>query len=102
MQLLECVAGCEWHESAPYRTISVKDAMADLPHIENGWNKLEMTYDSDPVSHFQRMIRGGKCFTFFNNNCSVLKSVNKISCIMKFSRKMRQPFMCFLGTFKKK
>lgn len=35
--------------------------MADLPDIENGWNKLEMTYDSDPVSHFQRMIRGGKC-----------------------------------------
>lgn len=60
LQQLVCVTGCEWLESAPYRTISVKDAMADLPYIENGWNTTEMTYDSEPISHFQRMIRGGK------------------------------------------
>ncbi|KAJ8965257.1 hypothetical protein NQ314_004269 [Rhamnusium bicolor] len=50
--------GCEWTESAPYRTICVRDAMSDLPDIKNGWNKTEMPYDGDAVSHFQKMMRG--------------------------------------------
>ncbi|KAG5878342.1 hypothetical protein JTB14_023695 [Gonioctena quinquepunctata] len=52
--------GCEWTESAPYRTICVRDAMSDLPDIKNGWNKSEMPYDSDAVSHFQKMMRGNE------------------------------------------
>ncbi|CAH1179610.1 unnamed protein product [Phaedon cochleariae] len=50
--------GCEWKESAPYRTICVRDAMSDLPDIKNGWNKTEMPYGGDAVSHFQKMMRG--------------------------------------------
>ncbi|XP_017883668.1 DNA (cytosine-5)-methyltransferase PliMCI-like [Ceratina calcarata] len=43
--------------SAPYRTITVKDAIFDLPEIKNGCSTLKMPYTSDPVSHFQRKIR---------------------------------------------
>ena len=52
------ILGCEWTESAPYRTICVRDALADLPEIKNGWNRLEMPYDAEAVSHFQKMMRG--------------------------------------------
>nr|XP_023026505.1 DNA (cytosine-5)-methyltransferase 1-like [Leptinotarsa decemlineata] len=50
--------GCDWTESAPFRTICVRDAMSDLPDIGNGWSKSEMPYDCDAVSHFQKMMRG--------------------------------------------
>ncbi|XP_066253971.1 DNA (cytosine-5)-methyltransferase PliMCI-like [Euwallacea similis] len=52
--------GCQWIDSAPYRTICVRDAMADLPDIQNGCSLLEMPYDSEAISHFQRIIRGPK------------------------------------------
>ncbi|KAJ8934705.1 hypothetical protein NQ318_008503 [Aromia moschata] len=50
--------GCDWAESAPYRTICVRDAMSDLPDIKNGWSKTELSYDGDAVSHFQKVMRG--------------------------------------------
>ncbi|XP_076247573.1 DNA (cytosine-5)-methyltransferase PliMCI [Calliopsis andreniformis] len=50
-------SNCDWSESAPYRTISVRDAMSDLPNIRNGWNKEEMAYGDEPISHFQRKVR---------------------------------------------
>ncbi|XP_031847018.1 DNA methyltransferase 1a isoform X2 [Nomia melanderi] len=51
-------SNCTWIDSAPFRTISVKDSMSDLPEIRNGWNKEEMSYSSEPMSHFQRKMRG--------------------------------------------
>ncbi|XP_012254092.2 DNA (cytosine-5)-methyltransferase 1-like isoform X2 [Athalia rosae] len=53
-------SNCEWTDSAPYRTISVRDAMSDLPDIKNGWDKETMSYGGEPVSHFQRKIRGNR------------------------------------------
>ncbi|XP_024944997.1 DNA (cytosine-5)-methyltransferase PliMCI isoform X2 [Cephus cinctus] len=53
-------SNCEWTESAPYRTISVRDAMSDLPSIKNGWNQSEMPYGGEPYSHFQRKLRGNR------------------------------------------
>ncbi|XP_033326072.2 DNA (cytosine-5)-methyltransferase PliMCI [Megalopta genalis] len=50
-------SNCDWTESAPYRTISVRDAMSDLPNIRNGWSKEEMAYGDEPTSHFQRKVR---------------------------------------------
>ncbi|RZF31854.1 hypothetical protein LSTR_LSTR009501 [Laodelphax striatellus] len=52
------VSNCQWLESAPRRTITVRDAMSDLPEIGNGANELEISYNLDPQSHFQRLIRG--------------------------------------------
>ncbi|TRY67204.1 hypothetical protein TCAL_02281 [Tigriopus californicus] len=43
--------------SAPYRTITVRDAIGDLPPIQNGDNILEKCYSQPPRSHFQRRMR---------------------------------------------
>ncbi|XP_025996917.1 DNA (cytosine-5)-methyltransferase PliMCI isoform X2 [Solenopsis invicta] len=45
-------------DSAPYRNITVKDALSDLPPIKSGSNKEEMPYNSEPITHFQRKMRG--------------------------------------------
>ncbi|PIK50641.1 DNA (cytosine-5)-methytransferase 1 [Apostichopus japonicus] len=49
-----------WSTSAPYRTITVRDSMSDLPPIKNGANKLEISYDGEPQTAFQKMIRGNQ------------------------------------------
>lgn len=30
--------------------------MSDLPEIKNGAKKPEIGYDSEPISHFQKMV----------------------------------------------
>ena len=42
--------------SAPLRTITVRDAMSDLPEIKNGASSLEIGYNGEAVSHFQRLV----------------------------------------------
>ena len=42
--------------SAPLRTITVRDAMSDLPDIKNGASSLEIGYNGEARSHFQRMV----------------------------------------------
>lgn len=46
-------------QSAPYRTVRVRDALLDLPEIKNGWNKPEMPYDTDATCHYQKIMRVG-------------------------------------------
>lgn len=36
---------------APLRTVTVKDAIGDLPQIANGANRTEMPYDGTLISH---------------------------------------------------
>ncbi|KAG1714242.1 DNA (cytosine-5)-methyltransferase 1 [Nymphon striatum] len=42
--------------SAPYRTITVRDCMSDLPEILNGAKDNPISYGGDPRTHFQRMV----------------------------------------------
>ena len=42
--------------SAPLRTITVRDAMSDLPDIKNGASSREIGYGGEPLSHFQRLV----------------------------------------------
>ena len=51
------VSNCQWTSSAPYRTITVRDIMSDLPPIRNGDQVETKAYVIEPESHFQRMIR---------------------------------------------
>ena len=44
--------------SAPLRTITVRDAMSDLPDIKNGASALKIGYSGEPQSHFQRLVGG--------------------------------------------
>ena len=48
-----------WKNSAPYRTVRNLDAIRDLPRIDNDHEQLEMSYQQEPVSHFQREMREG-------------------------------------------
>ena len=41
---------------APYRTITVRDAISDLPKICNGANLEEMQYGRATQSHYQSMV----------------------------------------------
>ena len=43
--------------SAPYRTVTVRDAMSDLPGIRNGAKAEEISYNADAMSHFQRQVK---------------------------------------------
>ncbi|CAM0876888.1 unnamed protein product [Alopecurus aequalis] len=43
---------------APFRSITVKDTIGDLPLVENGASKPTIQYGSEPVSWFQKKIRG--------------------------------------------
>ena len=52
-------SNCTWVNSAPYRTVTVRDAMSDLPDIPNGHKNEQMAYGGDPQSHFQKLMRGG-------------------------------------------
>ncbi|RUS91723.1 hypothetical protein EGW08_000549 [Elysia chlorotica] len=44
-------------ESTPYRTVTVRDIMSDLPEIKNGAKASEISYKGDAQTHFQRLIR---------------------------------------------
>ncbi|XP_058111490.1 DNA (cytosine-5)-methyltransferase 1B-like isoform X2 [Magnolia sinica] len=43
---------------APFRVIAVRDTIGDLPPVGNGASKTKMDYGNDPVSWFQKKIRG--------------------------------------------
>ena len=50
------VSNIKWMSSAPYRTITVRDCMSDLPEIRNGHAKQEISYDGEPQSAFQTQV----------------------------------------------
>ena len=52
------MSNARWINAGPYRTITVRDTLSDLPKIKNGHQKVEMGYSKDPESHFQKKIRG--------------------------------------------
>ncbi|VAI93546.1 unnamed protein product [Triticum turgidum subsp. durum] len=43
---------------APFRSITVRDTIGDLPPVENGASKPTIPYGCEPVSWFQKKIRG--------------------------------------------
>ncbi len=57
-------------EYAPFRTITVRDSMSDLPVIKNGARQDEISYGGDAESHFQRMV----CVVSFGDFCGDLQS----------------------------
>ncbi|XP_065183686.1 DNA (cytosine-5)-methyltransferase 1-like [Sycon ciliatum] len=47
-------------ESAPYHTVTVRDAISDLPAVTSGASKQQITYSAESKSPFQRVMRGDK------------------------------------------
>lgn len=63
--------GTRWIGSAPLRPITVYDALADLPAIQNGASMRILPYDTDAITHFQRQMRnaGGQLNTISDHIC---------------------------------
>lgn len=44
--------------SGPFRTITARDTMSDLPEIQKGVSAPEISYNGEPQYWFQRQLRG--------------------------------------------
>ncbi|KAG8641192.1 hypothetical protein MANES_13G119400v8 [Manihot esculenta] len=64
---------------APFRAITVRDTIGDLPAVENGASKTNMEYKNDPVSWFQKKIRGDTA-VLTNHISKEMNELNLIRC----------------------
>ncbi|KAM4106402.1 hypothetical protein ACB094_04G063100 [Castanea mollissima] len=55
---LQYAAARSTASGAPFRAITVRDTIGDLPAVGNGASKTNLEYQDDPVSWFQKKIRG--------------------------------------------
>lgn len=62
-------SGDLWKNSAPNRTICIRDAISDLPEIENGHKLAEIPYDGEALTHFQRKMRKGGGLVVVDHVC---------------------------------
>ncbi|XP_039145037.1 DNA (cytosine-5)-methyltransferase 1B-like isoform X1 [Dioscorea cayenensis subsp. rotundata] len=60
---------------APFRALTVKDTIGDLPPVGNGASNVEIEYAGKPVSWFQKQIRG-KSLVLKDH---IAKSMNEIN-----------------------
>ncbi|XP_006650735.1 DNA (cytosine-5)-methyltransferase 1A [Oryza brachyantha] len=62
---------------APFRSITVRDTIGDLPAVENGAGKPTIQYGLGPVSWFQKKIRGDMA----SLNDHISKEMNELNLI---------------------
>lgn len=64
---------------APFRSITVRDTIGDLPAVGNGASLTTMEYKNEPISWFQRMIRGDMV-TLTDHISKEMNELNVIRC----------------------
>lgn len=64
---------------APFRAITVRDIIGDLPAVGNGASETSMEYKYDPVSWFQKRIRGDM-LVITDHISKELNELNHIRC----------------------
>ncbi|CAN4101552.1 unnamed protein product [Withania somnifera] len=64
---------------APFRSLTVRDTIGDLPAIGNGACKTCIEYQGDPVSWFQKKIRGSS-ITLSDHISKEMNELNLIRC----------------------
>ncbi|KAJ4950398.1 hypothetical protein NE237_027230 [Protea cynaroides] len=64
---------------APFRAITVKDTIGDLPPVGNGASKPMMDYEGEPVSWFQKKIRGDM-LVLYDHITKEMNELNLIRC----------------------
>ena len=65
------------HGHAPYRTVTVRDCMSDLPEISNGCQVTKQHYKIEKVhelSQFQREMRNDNEFELTDHVCKDMVS----------------------------
>ncbi|CAA7026008.1 unnamed protein product [Microthlaspi erraticum] len=70
---------------APFRPITVRDTIGDLPPVENGESETKRQYPDDPVSWFQKGIRGNM-IDLNDHICKKMNETNLIRCKMNPKR----------------
>ena len=86
---LQYVSNITRQSAAPFRTITVRDSMSDLPDIKNGANKREIIYNGEPRCHFQRLVRPLLSYsqTITSHVLSYEASTNSQYCMTTFVRR---------------
>ncbi|KAF8083357.1 hypothetical protein N665_0778s0010 [Sinapis alba] len=64
---------------APFRPITVRDTIGDLPSVENGESKTTKEYQVEPISWFQKEIRGDK-IVLTDHICKEMNELNLTRC----------------------
>jgi len=64
---------------APFRSITVRDTIGELPPVGNGADKLEIKYGNDPQSWFQKQIRGQQSI-LYDHISKEMNELNYIRC----------------------
>ncbi|KAL9229339.1 hypothetical protein vseg_004816 [Gypsophila vaccaria] len=64
---------------APFRSITVRDTIGDLPAVGNGASQPTMEYKNEAVSWFQKMIRGDM-ITLTDHISKEMNELNSIRC----------------------
>ncbi|KAK9292062.1 hypothetical protein L1049_020016 [Liquidambar formosana] len=64
---------------APFRAITVRDTIGDLPAVGNGASKTTLEYQNDPVSWFQKKIRGNMV-VLTDHISKEMNELNQIRC----------------------
>ncbi|KAJ0233375.1 DNA (cytosine-5)-methyltransferase 1 [Hirschfeldia incana] len=64
---------------APFRPITVRDTIGDLPSVENGESETTRQYKVEPVSWFQKEIRGDNN-VLTDHICKEMNELNLIRC----------------------
>ncbi|KAK6121283.1 hypothetical protein DH2020_044986 [Rehmannia glutinosa] len=62
---------------APFRSLTVRDTIGDLPPVGNGASSLSLQYQGEPISWFQKKIRGSMAIL----NDHVSKEMNELNLI---------------------
>jgi len=62
-------------KSAPFRTVTVRDALGDLPEISNGANKEVIEYGGEAISQYQRLIRRGTEGRLHDHMCKEMSAL---------------------------
>ncbi|CAA2934361.1 DNA (cytosine-5)-methyltransferase 1B-like [Olea europaea subsp. europaea] len=62
---------------APFRSLTVRDTIADLPPVGNGASAMTLQYKGEPISWFQKKIRGN--MEIINDHIS--KEMNELNLI---------------------
>ncbi|CAA7027839.1 unnamed protein product [Microthlaspi erraticum] len=64
---------------APFRPITVKDTIGDLPPVENGESQTKKEYQGEPISLFQKEIRG-EMIVLTDHICKEMNELNLKRC----------------------
>ncbi|KAF3571128.1 hypothetical protein F2Q69_00062789 [Brassica cretica] len=64
---------------APFRPITVRDTIGDLPSVDNGESKTKREYKVQPISWFQKEIRGDN-IVLTDHICKEMNELNLIRC----------------------